>query len=55
MLIFLRNSLNDSFKKQQYDLAKFELYGIYESITEGMKVRSRCKQYKEEKNHVISL
>lgn len=55
MLNFPRNNLIDSIKKQQYDSAKFELYGIYDSITEGTKLRSRCKQYKEEKNQVISL
>ena len=55
MLNFPRNNLIDSIKKQQYDLAKFDLHGIYDSITEGTKLWSRCKQYKEEKNQVISL
>ena len=55
MLNFPRNNLIGSIKKQQYDLAKFGLYGIYDSITEGTKLRSRCKQYKEEKNQVISF
>ena len=55
LLNFPRNNFTDSIKKQQYVLAKFELYGIYDSIIEGTKVRSRCKQYKEETNQVISL
>ena len=38
MLNFPRNNLIDSIKKQQYDLAKFDLHGIYDSITEGTKL-----------------
>ena len=47
MLKFLENNLTDNLKKQQYKLLKCELDKIYDKIAEGVRVRSRCKQYEE--------
>ena len=37
----------DNLKKQQYELRKCKLDEIYDKFAEGVRVRSRCQQYKE--------
>ena len=46
-LEFLENNLTDDLKKQQYELLKCELDGIYNKIAEGVRVQSRCQENEE--------
>ena len=53
---FLENNLTDNLKNQQYKLLKCELDEIYDKISDGVRVRSRCQQYEEgEKSNTFFL